>query len=66
MPLKTYFQVDIINNDFTAPKVIKQSTDWTKKKEFGKTPEYLNKIKESIGSEYNMIQNLHLSEADEL
>ena len=51
---------------FTAPKVIKQSTDWTKKKDFGKTPEYLNKIKESIGSEYNMIQNLHLSEADEL
>ena len=57
MPLKTYFQVDIINNDLY---------DWTKKKDFGKTPDYLNKIKESIGSEYNMIQNLHLSEANEL
>lgn len=33
--------------------------DWQKKPNYGKTPEYLNKIKENIQGEYKMIQNLH-------
>jgi hypothetical protein len=46
--------------------VIRQETDWTKKKDFGKTPDYLSKIKDNIDTEYKMIQNLHLSEAEEM
>jgi hypothetical protein len=37
----------------------KEDTDYLKKKDYGKNPEYLNKIKENIQNEYTMIQNLH-------
>lgn len=33
--------------------------DWVKKKDYGRAPEYLDRIKEKIDGEYRMIQTLH-------
>ena len=38
--------------------MIKQDENWTKKKEYGKVPDYLNKIKDHIDNEYKMMSNL--------
>ena len=44
----------ILSTAKQAPK----TTDWTRKKDYGKTPEYLNTIKEKLNDEYKMIQSL--------
>ena len=35
-----------------------KTTDWTRKKDYGKTPEYLTFIKKTLTDEYKMIQTL--------
>lgn len=42
---------------------MKEDVDWLKKKDFGQVPEYINKIKDNISTEYKMIQNMHFNEA---
>jgi hypothetical protein len=39
--------------------------DWQKKKDFGRTPQYLERIKENIQNEYKMIQNLHEQQSEQ-
>ena len=51
MLLKIFYQV-FDNLKFSAPKVIKSETNWTQKKDFGKVPDYLSKIKDNISTEY--------------
>ena len=46
-------------------KKTEEPVDWQKKKDFGKTPDYINRIKENIQGEYTMIQNLHAQHNDE-
>jgi len=48
-----------------APKVQKEDVDFLKKKEFGKVPNYLEKIKSNIMNEYTMIQEMHRQEQEE-
>jgi hypothetical protein len=62
---KNFIVSNAVENILSAPKVIKEETVWTKKKDYGKTPEYLQTIKSNIESEYKMIQNLHMNEAEE-
>jgi len=62
---KNYIISNAVENILSAPKVIKQETDWTSKRDYGKTPEYLSKIRDNIDQEYKMIQNLHMNEAEE-
>jgi hypothetical protein len=62
---KNYIVTNAVENILAAPKTMPEETSWTAKQDYGKTPDYLTRIKESIESEYKMIQNLHMSEAEE-
>lgn len=52
---KNFIVSNAVENILSAPKVIKEETVWTQKKDFGKVPEYLKTIKSNIESEYKMI-----------
>lgn len=54
-----------IENILSVAKRKEEDPDYLKKKDFGRTPDYLNKIKENIQNEYKMIQNLHLQHSDD-
>lgn len=56
---KNFIVTNAIENILSNAKKTQDPVDWLKKKDFGKTPEYLSKIKENIEGEYKMIQNLH-------
>ncbi|EGR27986.1 hypothetical protein IMG5_185690 [Ichthyophthirius multifiliis] len=63
---KNYIVSNAVENILSAPKMLKQEQDYLTKKDFGKIPDYLIKNKENLENEYKMIQNLHLSEAEEV
>ena len=46
--------------------MLKKAEDYLTKKDYGRVPEYLVKNKDHLENEYKMIQNLHLSEAEEV
>lgn len=48
-----------------APKVQREEVDYLSKKDFGKVPNYLEKIKSNIMNEYTMIQEMHRQEQEE-
>jgi hypothetical protein len=54
-----------IENILSVAKRKEEDPDYLKKKDYGRTPDYLNKIKENIQNEYTMIQNLHLQHTDD-
>lgn len=54
-----------IENILSVAKKKEEDPDWLKKKDFGRIPDYLNRIKENIQTEYKMIQNLHMQNSDE-
>jgi hypothetical protein len=56
---KNFIVTNAIENILASAKKTVEPIDWQKKQDFGKTPEYLNRIKENIQGEYRMIQNLH-------
>lgn len=62
---KNFIVTNAIENILSNAKKTEEPTDYLKKKDFGKTPDYLNRIKDNIQSEYKMIQNLHMQYNDE-
>lgn len=62
---KNFIVTNAIENILSAAKKSEEPEDWTKKKDFGQTPQYINRIKENIQNEYKMIQNLHMQYNDE-
>ena len=44
---------------------MKEPENYLAKKDYGKIPDYLVRNKDHLETEYKMIQNLHLSEAEE-
>ena len=62
---KNFIVTNAIENILSTAKKNEEQADYLKKKDFGKTPDYLNKIKENIQNEYKMIQNLHMQYNDE-
>ena len=62
---KNFIVTNAIENILSNPKQTEDSIDWLKKSDFGKTPDYLNRIKENIQGEYRMIQNLHERNSDQ-
>ncbi len=56
---KNFIVTNAIENILSNARKTADEVDWIKKKDYGQTPEYLNKIKENIQGEYKMIQNLH-------
>lgn len=55
---KNFIVTNAIQNILSSAKRPKQEIDWLKKKDFGKTPEYINSIKQTLNNEYNMIRTL--------
>jgi hypothetical protein len=62
---KNFIVTNAIENILSVAKKSEDSIDFLLKKDYGKTPEYLNKIKDNIQQEYKMIQTLHQQNADD-
>lgn len=56
---KNFIVANAVEAILSAPKVAeKQDKDYLKKKNFGKVPKYVNKIKQEIEDEYNMVREM--------
>lgn len=62
---KNFIVTNAIENILSAAKKGEEPVDWQKKKDFGRTPQYLERIKENIQNEYKMIQNLHEQQSEQ-
>ena len=56
---KNFLITNAVENILSTAKRTEEPTDYLKKKDYGKTPEYLERVKSNIEGEYRMIQNLH-------
>lgn len=63
---KNFIVTNAVENILSAPKQLVDEKSWTEKREYGKVPDYLTRIKQSIQSEYEIVRNMHLSEAEEM
>ena len=45
-----------------APRKLKNEKNWTKKKNYGKIPKYLERTKKRINEEYEYLRSLHQAE----
>lgn len=60
---KNFIVANAVENILAAPKVPEnKDKDFLKKKTYGKTPKYLNKIKREIEDEFQLVQDLHREE----
>lgn len=60
---KNYIVANAVENILAAPKVKENSQkDYTKKKDYGKTPKYLQKIKKEIDQEYELVREMQMEE----
>ena len=62
---KNFIVTNAIENILSIAKKKEDGPDYLKKPDFGRTPDYLNRIKDNIQNEYTMIQNLHMQHSDE-
>ena len=62
---KNYILTNAVENILSNPKMQPEEKNWTKKKYYGETPKYIEKIKDHISTEYKMLQSLHENEAEE-
>lgn len=56
---KNFIVSNAIENILSTARQIEQPKNYLEKKDYGKVPNYLNRIKDSINQEYRMIQTLH-------
>ena len=56
---KNFLVTNAIENILSTAKRPEEQPDYLKKKDYGKTPAYLERVKDSIEGEYRMIQHLH-------
>jgi hypothetical protein len=60
---KNYIVSNAVENILAAPKIKDgQGVDYTKKKAYGKTPQYLQKIKKEIDQEYEMVREMQMED----
>ena len=60
---KTFWLVSNIVNSLIAPKMpVNQDKDFLKKRTYGKTPVYMQKIKGEIEEEYKLVREMQLEE----
>uniref|UniRef100_A0A7S3CY94 Enkurin domain-containing protein n=1 Tax=Palpitomonas bilix TaxID=652834 RepID=A0A7S3CY94_9EUKA len=60
---KDFITANAVENILAIPKKSsKQDLDYTKKKDFGKIPAYLDKVKQDIQEEYRMVQDMEGAE----
>ena len=54
------------NWHYVAPKInANNDKDYLKKKNYGKVPKYINKIKNEIDDEYNLVREMQIEEQNE-
>ena len=56
---KNFIVSNAIENILSTAKRIEGPPNYLEKKDYGRTPNYLHRIKDSINQEYKMIQTLH-------
>mmetsp|Transcript_7762 Transcript_7762/g.7323 ORF Transcript_7762/g.7323 Transcript_7762/m.7323 type:complete len:278 (-) Transcript_7762:31-864(-) len=60
---KNYIVANAVENILAAPKVKdNKGKDYTKKKDYGKTPKYLQKIKNEIDQEFELVREMQMEE----
>lgn len=60
---KNYILSNAVENILAVTKVKEnQGPDYTKKKEYGKTPKYLQKIRKEIDQEYELVREMQMEE----
>lgn len=60
---KNFIVANAVENILAAPKVKENSKkDYTKKKDYGKTPKYLQKIKKEIDQEYELVREMQMED----
>ena len=55
---KDFIVANAVDAILSTAKQPPKTTDWTRKKDYGKTPEYLTFIKQTLNNEYKMFQTL--------
>lgn len=58
--------LQFIDYDLLEPKVIEEPVDWTKKRDFGTVPKYLERIKDQTMREYEHIRAMQQNEQEQL
>ena len=60
---KNYIVANAVENILAAPKMpVNKDKDFLKKKTYGKTPQYLQKIKREIEDEYQLVKDMQIEE----
>lgn len=63
---KNYIVANAVENILAAPKLpLNTDKDFLKKKNFGKVPQYIQKIKREIEDEYQMVREMQIEEDNE-
>ena len=63
---KNYIVANAVENILAAPKLpVNKDKDYLKKKNFGKVPTYIQKIKKEIEDEYQMVREMQIEEENE-
>lgn len=62
---KNFIVANAVEVILKAPKALPEQADPLKKKEYGRVPEYINKIKGDIEEEYNTLRQLKREQEDE-
>lgn len=66
MLLKTFLQVPIQILTYLAPKLpTNKDSDMLKKKNYGKVPRFMEKIKNEIEDEYQLVREMQIEEENE-
>jgi hypothetical protein len=64
---KNYIVANAVENILAAPKVpVNKDPDYLAKKSYGAVPKYLTKIKKEIDDEYQLVQDLHKEEQQQV
>lgn len=56
---KNFIITNAVENILSTAKRAPTDTNWLKKKDYGRNPDYLYDVKENITNEYKLIQKLH-------
>ena len=56
---KNFIVSNAIENILSTARKVEAPKNYVEKKDYGRVPAYLNRIKDSIDQEYKMIQTLH-------
>lgn len=63
---KNFIVANAVENILAAPKVKEdKSKDYTKKKNYGTVPKYLNTIRQEIDQEYDLVRQMQLEEEEQ-